>query len=81
MMHQKWWPSRRRPFVKPNPYYGTTTEEPTLATNSYPITYNGSNVEWAQKYVTGYVDNKTGQQVNPILTKEKLDTYNAIKDR
>ena len=69
------------PNGKPNPYYGATQEEPALATNSYPITYNGSNVEWAQKYVTGYVDNKTGQQVNPILTKEKLDTYNAIKDR
>lgn len=68
------------PNGKPNPYYGINQEEPALATNSYPVTYNGSKVAWAQKYVTGYVDNKTGQQVNPIITKEKLDTYNAIKD-
>jgi hypothetical protein len=35
------------PNGKPNPYYGAAQEEPALATNSYPITYNGSNVKWA----------------------------------
>ena len=70
------------PNGQPNPYYQTTgqTEQPYLATNSSPVQYNGKNIGLTQKYITGYKD-KNGNDVQPILTKEKLDIYNAIKER